>query len=50
MDGSLHLTVPSIKPSLHHFQFCRFGLSLGISILSIALFYELSISAKDAKL
>jgi hypothetical protein len=32
--GSLHLTVPSmnrlIKPSLQHFQLCRFVLSLGI--------------------
>jgi hypothetical protein len=38
-DGSLHLTVRpwigSIKPSLQHFQFCLFELSLGIPIFSI---------------
>jgi hypothetical protein len=31
----LHLTVPSIKPSLHYFQVCLVGLSLGILIFSI---------------
>jgi hypothetical protein len=41
MDGSLYLTVPyihrlgSIIPILQHVQFGRFGLSLGILILSI---------------
>jgi hypothetical protein len=34
VDGSLYMTVPSIKPSLQHFQFCRIGLSLGILIFS----------------
>jgi hypothetical protein len=39
VDGNLHFPVPptntqtgSIKPSLHHFQICHFGRSLGIPV------------------
>jgi hypothetical protein len=39
VDGNLQFYhrpwTGSIKPSLHHFQFCRIGLSLGILYLSI---------------
>jgi hypothetical protein len=34
VDGNLHFPVPSINPSLQHFQFCRFWRSLGIPFLS----------------
>jgi hypothetical protein len=38
--------LPSIKPSLQHFQFCRVGLSLGILFSSILKNIDFTSAAK----
>jgi hypothetical protein len=49
MDVTLHFSLQckdSIKQSLKHFQYCRFGRSLGIQFFAILFHYNLNNNAE----